>query len=120
MVSKVQERRFAVASNFSRGEQWLDQILILKPLHTDLLTTSIGVNEATITHVLEVGDAGAAIDHGEQPIFWSVVRGQIAKATEQTPWIAGRLVRVGNAFRLDSLTPVEEDQVQQALEALDL
>jgi hypothetical protein len=111
MATKVKERRFAVASNFSRGEQWLDQILILKPLRIDLLTTSIGVNEATITHVIEVPDSGDAIDHGEQPIFWAVVRGQLAKATDEVPWIA---------FRLDSLTTVEEGQVQQALEALDL
>jgi hypothetical protein len=120
MATKVKERRFAVASNFSRGEQWLDQILILRPLHTDTLTTSIGTNEATITHVIEVLESGEAIDHGEQSIFWTVVRGQLAKATDDIPWIAGRLIRVGNAFRLESLTPSEEDQVDKVLAGLDL
>lgn len=115
MTNAGKKRRFVVASNFSRGEQWLDQLLVIEPLRTETIATSIGDSEATIARVIEVGPDGQVTDHGETPIFWSVVRGQLTKATPETPWVAGRLVKAGNAFRLDTLTPAEETLIDGAL-----
>ena len=115
MSTKTRERRFVVATNTSRGEQLCDQILAIRPLGNEIISTKVGDSEATIARVVEVTDVGDAVDHGEFPVFWTVVRAQLAKATEQAPWVAGRLVKVGQAYRLDTLTPAEEDLVDQAL-----
>jgi hypothetical protein len=119
MASNVKTRKFVVATSFSRGEQWLDKILVIQPLRTEVVSTSLGETEAPICRVIEVGDDGEPIDHGENPIFWAVVKGQLGQATEESPLVAGRLVKVGNAYRLDGLSEAEQDLVDKALDQLD-
>lgn len=109
------ERRFVVASSYSQADAWLDQLLAIRPLRTEDIETRLGAREATIAQVVEIGPSGAVTDHGESPIWWSVVRGQLRAATAEQPWVAGRFVKVGNAFRLDSLTDTEELVVTTAL-----
>ncbi len=118
MTTKSQERRFVVASAFSQGDEWLDQLLAIQPLRTELVTTQHGEREATFARVIEVTDDGP-VDHGERAIWWSVVRGQLRQATPASPWVAGRLVKLGNAYRLDSLTPEEEVRIAEALTTVD-
>ena len=119
MATRKKTPKFVVATSFSRGEQWLDQILVICPLHTETVATKLGDSQATIARVLEIGSTDQVTDHGENPIFWSVVQGQLKQATHEAPWVAGRLVRVGNAYRLDGLTDDEQVLVEQALADLE-
>ena len=114
MTSKEKARRFVVAGTFSQGDEWLDQLLVLQPIRTEVLETRVGEREATFARVIECTEGGA-VHHGEKPIWWSVVRGQLRAATPAAPWVAGRLVKLGNAYRLDGITPGEEAQVDAAL-----
>src|SRR4051794_26576371 len=94
---------YVVATSFSRGEQWLGSLLAIRPIRDEVVATKLGDTEATIPEVLEIG-ADHIAEHGETPIFWAVVRGQLKKATSETPWVVGRLVRVGNAYRLEEVS----------------
>ena len=108
-------RRFVTASSFSQGDLWLDALLAIRPIRIQSVSTKLGETEATIAHVFEVLDDGTAVDHGERPIFWTVVQGQLRAAQPDAPWVAGILTKIGNTFRLDSLTAVEEARVDAAL-----
>jgi hypothetical protein len=119
MASKKDPRKFVVASSFSRGEQWLNQILVIEPLRIEVVATRLGETQATIAKVVEVCDDGRAIDHGEAPMFWSIVQGQLTRATVEQPLVAGRLVKVGTSFRLDELNDDEQALVDRALARLD-
>lgn len=119
MASRKRAPKFVVASSFSRGEQWLDQILAICPLRTEVVATKLGDSVATIAQVLEINDSGEMVDHGETPVFWAVVQGQLKQATNETPWVVGRLVRVGNAYRLDGLDDDEQGLVEKALADLE-
>ena len=114
-MKTVTARQFAVASTSTRGDQLCDELLLLKPLRRELLPTSRGDTQATIVHAIQVTDSGEGIDHGEFPVFWTVVQKQLLQATEDAPWIGGRLVKVGNAYRLDPLTDAEAALADQAL-----
>ena len=50
---------------------------------------------------------GEPTDLGDRPLFWQLVRRQLASATPERPWIGGRLVQVGQAYRLDPPTEQE-------------
>ncbi len=76
------------------------------------------MSEATFCQLLDIAPDGTAVDLGERPIFWQIVRQQLAKATEQVPWIAGRLVQSGQAYRLEPLNPSDEHAVATALTGL--
>ena len=108
-------RQFVVANTSTRGEQLCDHLLVIRPLHTEVIPTKLGDAEATFAEVIEVTDSGDPVRHGEFPIFWSVVQKQLLRATEEAPWVAGRLVKVGNAYRLDPLTDAEAEVVDKAL-----
>jgi len=118
MSNTTKPIRFVSASSSSAGEELLDKLLVLRPIREEAMETKLGPGVATICQVLVIADDGSADDQGERPIFWSVVRQQLARATDDTPWIAGRLVQPGQAYRLESLTPADSDRVSTALESL--
>jgi len=109
---------FASASNPSSADQLLGRLVAYRPIEVRSVETKLGASEATFCQLLDIAPDGTAIDLGERPIFWQVVRQQLAKATEQVPWIAGRLVQSGQAYRLDALGPSDEPAVTTALAAL--
>ena len=109
---------FASASNPSSAEELLGRLIAYRPIETRTLETRLGMSEATFSQLLDISPDGAVLDLGERPIFWQIVRQQLAKATEQVPWIAGRLVQSGQAYRLEPLSPTDEQAVATALGAL--
>ena len=115
MSKNHHEVAFASAAPTSSGEELLSKLLAFRPIETRITDTRLGQAEATIADVVEVTDGGEAIPLGPRPIFWQVVRAQLAKASPQVPWIAGRLVKSGQAYRLESLTDADADLVGAAL-----
>lgn len=109
---------FASATLISAADELLGKLAALRPIETKTVDTKIGVSEATIAQVVEIGDDGQPSDLGERPIFWQVVRRQLAAATADVPWIAGRLSQSGPAYRLDPLTDAETALVGAALDTL--
>jgi hypothetical protein len=109
---------FVSATTVSAAEEMLDKLVGFRPIETRAVETKIGISEATIAQAVEVADDGTVTDLGERPIFWQVVRRQLAAATPSTPWVAGRLVQSGQAFRLLDLTAEETTAVRGALAKL--
>lgn len=108
-------RRFVSAAPTSLGEQLAEHLVAIRPIRVEVVTTKHGDGEATIAEVIEISDHGHPIEHGEIPLFWVVVCEQLKAATPEAPWVAGRLVRVGKAYRLDSLSGPEEALIERAL-----
>jgi hypothetical protein len=99
---------FVVASNPTLASDLLDQLVAFEPLRQEVVDTNLGASDAVIAGVIQVEDDGSFIDHGECPIFWNFVRRQLLLGMEATQWVIGRLVKSGQAFRLE--TPTEEEQ----------
>ena len=118
MAPRTHDVAFASASNTSAADDLLGKLIALRPIEVKSIETKIGLSEATVCQVVEVNPDGTAIDRGEWPLFWQVVRRQLLAATEQVPWIAGRLVQSGQAYRLDAITDVDTPLVRQALLAV--
>jgi hypothetical protein len=101
---------FASATNPSSADELLGKLAAYRPVETKL-----GASEATITQIVEITDAGDPIDLGERPVFWQVVRRQLATATAEVPWVVGRLTQAGPAYRLEAMTDSEAVVVRRAL-----
>ena len=114
-METVTARPFVVASTSTRGAQLSERLLLIRPLHTEVIPTKLGDAEATFAEVIEVTASGDPVRHGEFPIFWSVVCQQLLQATTTQPWVAGRLVKIGNAYRLDPLTDAEAALADKAM-----
>lgn len=109
---------FASASNPSSAEELLGRLVAYRPIEVRTVETRLGISEATYCQLLDIEAGGSATDLGERPIFWQIVRQQLAKATKEVPWIAGRLMQSGQAYHLEPLTPTEEQIVGAALASL--
>jgi len=86
-------------------------------LEEKVIETKLGTSPATVCRILLI-DADSVTDLGQRPIFWQVVRRQLSKATPEMPWIAGRLVQAGQAYRLDAYTDDEAKLIAAALAQL--
>ncbi len=106
---------FQSAPSIGLGTTLIGGLVALRPIRTDTLETTLGMSEATVTEVLEVHEDGSFVAHGKQPIFWSFVRRQLEAATPEVPWVAGRLERPGNAYRIEPLTDDDTRAVKKAL-----
>ena len=113
--SKTKNVAFASATPTNTGEELLGKLLAFRPIETRVIETRIGESEATIAEIVQIEPDGTPIGLGERPIFWQVVRAQLAKANEQVPWIVGRLVQSGQAYRLDGITDADAALVRRAL-----
>lgn len=109
---------FASATTTSTGEELLGRLVAFRPIEVKDIETKVGVSTATIAQVVEIDPDGTGTDLGERPVFWMVVRRQIAAATREVPWIVGRLVQSGQAYRLDPLTDADLPVVRKALGGL--
>lgn len=96
----------------------LDSLAVFRPIEE--VTLEIGTDQvaATLARVVKVDAAGDPHDLGERPIFWVVVREQLATATQDMPWVAGTLGQAGRAFRLRPLDAAELKRVERALDQL--
>jgi hypothetical protein len=108
---------FVSAPDVSVGGLLLDRVVALRPILEDVVDTKLGPSAATVTHVLEIEGDGTYIDHGEIPLFWSLVRRQLAHATPEQPWVVGVLTRSGAAYRLEQLNELQTTAVTKALTA---
>ncbi len=118
MNSTKNSPAFASAENVSAADELLDHLVAFRPIESKAIETKLGISEATIAQTILIGEDGTATDLGERPVFWQVVRRQLAKASAKTPWIAGRLVQSGPAYKLDDLTGPDASVVSKALESV--
>jgi hypothetical protein len=116
MPSNPTAPRFAsVETPPTLAEELLGRLVLFKPGETRLVDTELGESTATFAHVVSIDASGAVQDHEERPIFWTVVRDQLRAATPERPWIAGRFVKAGRAYRLAPLTAADATTVSKAL-----
>jgi hypothetical protein len=108
-------RQFVIASNPTLAEEIVGRIVAFRPLRQERVETKIGPSDATYAQVVVIDDDGTPVEHGETPIFWTVVRRQLAKATPEAPWVVGRLVLDGQAYRLDPVNEPDLSLVDVAL-----
>jgi hypothetical protein len=110
---------FQPASLPTPADELLDRLLLARPVEDRDFETRHGPSTATITEVVVIDDeTGEATDLGERALFWQLVRRQLATATDERPWIAGRLVQSGQAYRLDPPAEAEYAVLTRALEQL--
>lgn len=98
---------FVAAPSPTLASDLLDQLVAFEPMRQEVVETKHGANEAVIARVIQLDDDGGFIDHGECPIFWNYVRRQLQDGKEIARWVVGRLVKSGQAFRLEA--PTEEE-----------
>ena len=110
---------FQPASLPTPADELLDRLLLAHPAEDRDFETRHGPSTATITRIIVIDDeTGEATDLGERALFWQLVRRQLATATDERPWIAGRLVQSGQAYRLDPPSEAEHAVLTHALEQL--
>jgi hypothetical protein len=98
---------FVIAPSPTLATDLLDQLVAFEPLRQEVVDTKLGASEAVVARVIHIEDDGSFIDHGECPVFWNYVRRQLLLGKESARWVVGRLVKSGQAFRLES--PSEEE-----------
>jgi hypothetical protein len=119
-VSPTVNPRFSsVEEPPSLAEELLGRLVVFKPGETRLVDTELGESPATFTHVVSIDADGQMHDHEERPIFWTVVRDQLRHATPERPWIAGRFIKGGRAYRLARLTEADTTTVSKALDQIE-
>jgi hypothetical protein len=109
---------FVSATSPSSADELLGRLVAYRPVEVRSFETKVGISEATVCQVVEVRPDGSFVDLGERPIFWIVVRRQLATATPETPWVVGRLNQAGQAYRLDGIGDDDVPAVQAAITAL--
>jgi hypothetical protein len=108
---------FQPASLPTPADELLGRLLLARPIEDRDFDTRHGPSTATITQVIVIDDdTGVATDLGERALFWQLVRRELAAATDEEPWIAGRLVKSGQAYLLDSPTEAELAVLARVLE----
>jgi hypothetical protein len=109
---------FLPASLPTTADELIDKLLLLQRVGEKEFETRHGLSKATMTLVFEVDDGGVTTALGERAIFWQLVRRQLEKATAEQPYIGGRLVLAGQAYRLDPPSESEIGLLAKALEQL--
>jgi hypothetical protein len=117
VVSPTAPAAFQPAELPTTADELLNRLLLARPVEDRDFDTRHGPSTATITQVIVIDDdTGEATDLGERTLFWQLVRRELAAATDEQPWIAGRLVQSGQAYRLDPPTEAEHAVLARALE----
>lgn len=109
---------FASATQPSSADELMGRLAAYRPVETREFETKCGPTVATIAQVVLIGENGEAEDLGERPLFWVVVRRQLATATPEIPWVLGRLEQSGQAYRLQAISENDEAAVRTALASL--
>jgi hypothetical protein len=110
---------FTVAPTPSLANDLIDKLVAFEPMREETVDTKLGPSDAVIARVVEVADDGTFSDLGEHPIFWMVVRRQLVAGKEDAPWVVGRLIRAGQAYRLEAPTVSEMDLFAKVLSKVD-
>jgi hypothetical protein len=111
------ETGFQPASLPTPADELLGRLLLARPVEDRDFETRHGPSTATLTRIILIDDdTGEATELGERALFWQLVRRQLAAATEEKPWIAGRLIQSGQAYLLDPPTEDELAVLARALE----
>jgi hypothetical protein len=109
MATTKKRADFVSAPNPTLATDLMDRLVAFEPLREEVIDTKLGPSDAVIARVIEIGDEdGTFVDHGECPIFWNYVRRQLLMGKEGARWVVGRLVKSGQAFRLEAPTEVDE------------
>jgi len=114
-VSIKKSPAFASATQPSSADELMGRLAAYRPVETREFETKCGPTVATIAQVVLIGEAE---DLGERPLFWVVVRRQLATATPEIPWVLGRLEQSGQAYRLQAISENDEAAVRTALASL--
>lgn len=109
---------FASATQPSTAEELMGKLAAYRPVGTREFETKVGTSVATIAQVVLIGPEGQAEDLGERPVFWVVVRRQLATATPEVPWVIGRLEQSGQAYRLQAMAESDATAVRKAISSL--
>jgi hypothetical protein len=110
---------FVVAPSPTLANDLLDQLVAFEPIRSEVVDTKLGASEAVIARVIQIEDDGSFVDHGDCPVFWNFVRRQLLLGMESAPWVIGRLVKSGQAFRLETPTEQEQGLVAEVLGQVD-
>ena len=110
---------FIVAPSPSLANELLDGLVAFEPLREEVIDTKVGPSDAVIARVIQINDDGSSVDHGESPIFWTYVRRQLLLGMESAPWVVGRLVKSGQAFRLEAPSADDLRNVAEALRRIE-
>lgn len=82
----------------------LGRVLVFEPTEEATIETVRGPAEVTRAIVYALNEKTGSIEGlGEVPVFWQRVRTQLKPALAAQTSIAGRLVRSGRAYTLESL-----------------
>lgn len=98
-----------------RSTTLLDELIALRPIDSSESTmeTSQGTSTVRWVEALIIDpESGSYRNLGELPIFWTVVRRQLNDAR---PWIAGRIVQQGRAYRMAPPNRDEGNAINKAL-----
>lgn len=110
---------FGFVPTHNSAEELLGALVAFHPLRVETLDTQNGASEATIARIVKIGETGQPEDLGERPVFWQVVREQVAEGTSpDVPWFVGRVIRPAKAYRIAPLSPADESLARKALAAL--
>ncbi|HZP28442.1 MAG TPA: hypothetical protein VFC99_05785 [Acidimicrobiia bacterium] len=119
-LSLVAEATTPGAAGAERMVDLVGRVLAFQPLGVETIETKRGPAEALFVYVIEPAPDTEAgyVDHGEQPIFWSMVRAQLADRTsDETPWVVGRIEKLSQAYALRAVSPDEHAAAIHAIKA---
>ena len=106
---------FVGAPSPSLATDLLDKLVAFEPRGEEIIETKLGESQAVIARVLEIHEDGGFTDYGEHPIFWVYVRRQLLAGGDEAQWVVGRLVKAGQAFRLESPSETESMAIGKVL-----
>jgi hypothetical protein len=93
----------------------IDQLVAFEPLREEVVDTKLGQSDAVFARVVEVTPDGSFVDHGEHPIFWMYVRRQLIAGMDEARWVVGRLVKSGQAYRIEAPAEAEHELFTKVL-----
>jgi len=94
-VSIKKSPAFASATQPSSADELMGRLAAYRPVETREFETKLAPTGATIAQVVLIGENGEAEDLGERPLFWVVVRRQLATATPRSRGSSGGLSSPG-------------------------
>jgi hypothetical protein len=114
-VNTKRQPAFVGAPVPSLAADLLGELVAFEPGDEETIETTIGPSEAVMARVVVIHDDGTFSDLGENPVFWTIVRRQLLTGKEEAPWVVGRVVKPGQALRLQPPTDAEQSAIAKVL-----
>jgi hypothetical protein len=115
----VPKEREPLDNDGTRMDAVVGQLVLLQPIRQERWNTSQGERDTTVCRVIECGPNGSYTDHGDLPIFWTVVQEQLWRdSTDEYPWVVG-VIRKAPAREGTTRTPPYVIQAPTPNEARD-